>query len=318
MNSVGVAVVATYNPGPSVLANCESAHAQGLDVVVVDDGSTSDCSVTFANLRKLGFTVIELPKNAGIAYALNRGIEHALRANADYVITLDQDTALPEGYLRHMLCALSEANTRGYSEVIVAPQKMGYFRTPRFATKNGVQIAGEPIQSGLLITESVLATTGLFDEGLFIDCVDTEFYLRARAHGIHTIIAPGAETSHAIGELVTRTIPRIFSPFRRRTIDVYEHSTFRLYYIARNRTRLFVKYAVSEPKWLSLALLLQVISMFNEIVLGLDSRARVYITLRGIWGAIRGEQGRLPEEVLIRSRRMTKRSSSAPMPREAE
>ena len=48
---------------------------------------------------------------------------------------------------------------------------------------------------------------GLFEDELFIDCVDTEFYLRARARDCHALIVPGTMITHGFGQFTSWTPP---------------------------------------------------------------------------------------------------------------
>jgi len=60
----------------------------GLDVLVVDDGSTDDTSRV---AREAGAAVVRHPRNLGKGAALKTGFEYALKEGYDAVVTMDGD-----------------------------------------------------------------------------------------------------------------------------------------------------------------------------------------------------------------------------------
>ena len=92
------------------------------------------------------------------------------------------------------------------------------------------------ITSGCLIALAALNDTGPMDESLFIDNVDLEWGFRARARGWALIGAPRAELSHRIGD------EHVAAPLWARALGkerAIRHGPQRLYYITRNRIRLY-------------------------------------------------------------------------------
>jgi len=82
-------LIPTYNNGSTIATVVQRAAAQGLDVMVVNDGSTDD---TAAQLDACKPThIVTLPKNSGKGVALKRGFAEARRLGYDAVITLDGD-----------------------------------------------------------------------------------------------------------------------------------------------------------------------------------------------------------------------------------
>lgn len=300
---LGFAVFACYNPPDSLLENCRGILAQGVDVVVVDDGSTEDRSTLYETLRQLGVQVIELTQNSGIAYALNRGIERAFERGAHFAITLDQDTILDDSYVDCVRETLARIGIS--SPVILSAEKINGYVMPDIGVRDGMRLSNEPLQSGLALSAKTYEIVGPLDEQLFIDCVDAEYYLRARTRGVDTLIAPGTKMTHEIGDLVERRAPRILSP-RRKVYLLGEHAPFRLYYIVRNRTRIYARYGLKRPAWLRRSALHLFVTLFNEIVLPPDTKPRLYMALRGLYGAARNEHGRIPAEVLARAEKLSR------------
>ncbi|MEJ1178238.1 glycosyltransferase family 2 protein [Pseudarthrobacter sp. NPDC055928] len=245
------AVVSLFNPDDGVLANAAALLSQVDNVVLVDDGSTEDPSRILAKLSAAGCTVERLSENSGIAAALNRGIELAVsRADKpDYVLTMDQDSLLEDGYVQSLVEAATAAEVQGIPVGLVAPGTVRGLPVRRRGTKLGVQLGGEPIQSGLLIPVKVLEQLGLFKAELFIDGVDTEYYLRCRNAGLETVLAPGAALNHSLGSSTPAQIMgRTFSLWGRK-VNIRTAATWRYYYIFRNRILLAKIYGRRHPGW---------------------------------------------------------------------
>jgi glycosyltransferase involved in cell wall biosynthesis len=66
----------------------EIDSVEGVEVVVVDDGSTDE---TARLAREAGATVIRHPRNLGVGVAFQSGIEAALRRGADVIVNMDGD-----------------------------------------------------------------------------------------------------------------------------------------------------------------------------------------------------------------------------------
>ncbi|GAA3971644.1 glycosyltransferase [Gordonia caeni] len=311
MTSV-VAVVTAFEPGPELIGVVESAVAQVDSLIVVDDGSPSLRSDPSGAVRRtldacadLGATLHETPDNRGIAHALNVGVTEALDRGADAVLTLDQDTRLEPDYVARTSDHLALAASLGLTDVMASPSLINDDVAPFWFAERGLTLAYEPIQSGLVITRSLLEKIGLFEEELFIDCVETEFYLRARAHGGHALIVPGTRISHRLGSRARWRPPRLLRPLLRgygAGVEFSEDAPFRHYYIARNRLDLYRRYGRREPLWCAVSIAKDTISRGRAMLIGSHRLRRVYLTAAGTRAALRGERGRIPARTLRRAR----------------
>ena len=83
-------LIPTYNNGGTVADVVRRALAQGLPVIVVNDGSTDD---TVAHLSAVSgdLTLLNHPQNRGKGKALKTGLSYAREAGYRYAITLDAD-----------------------------------------------------------------------------------------------------------------------------------------------------------------------------------------------------------------------------------
>jgi rhamnosyltransferase len=245
-----IAVVPTFRPDAALLEGLRAAADQVTAVIVIDDGSPDDRGGILAQAAATGFEVVRNPTNAGIAAALNAGIRLALERGADYVLTLDQDTVLPASYVSDCLTAFRIADPATRLGIVCTDRVNGQASIPEHYTKEGLGLVREAIQSGFLISASCLAECGLFDERLFIDCVDTEYCLRIAQHGFRIAVGPGTDIAHSLGEQAPL---RPFGLARRApdgTQATYEyHGPTRRYFITRNNVDLFLRYARLRPRW---------------------------------------------------------------------
>lgn len=81
-------VVPAYNEATVIGGVINSLKACNADIVVVDDGSRDD---TFEVARESGAYVLRHPINRGQGAAIQTGIEFALLADADIIVTFDAD-----------------------------------------------------------------------------------------------------------------------------------------------------------------------------------------------------------------------------------
>jgi glycosyltransferase involved in cell wall biosynthesis len=83
-----LAILPALNEERAIRAVVEAVRAQGVDVAVVNDGSTDS---TADAARAGGAHVLEHPRNLGKGAALNTGFAHARAGGYETVLTLDAD-----------------------------------------------------------------------------------------------------------------------------------------------------------------------------------------------------------------------------------
>jgi rhamnosyltransferase len=241
-----------------------------------------------------------LETNKGLAAAQNAGIALAGHVGASYVLFLDQDS-IPEPGMAARLCRiLRRLGAQGLKVACVGPQfrsvagrdpsgfaRLGWFglrRTHRIDPDLAIE-CDFLMSSGSLVPMDVLREVGGMEEGLFIDQVDTEWCLRARAKGYQVFGACGAVLDHRLGEDVHRV-------WIGRWRNLFRHKPFRYYYIFRNSLLLFRRDYVSA-KWMlfQLSWLLALFIRFG-ILRGRQGK-ELRMMLKGIAHGIRGVTGKL-------------------------
>lgn len=284
------AVVTAFDPDSSLVTVCRSVVDQVDVLVVVDDGSAAPDETVFDACAALGATILRQPSNLGIGAALDVGVEHArslVPGGRPAVLTLDQDSVVPDGYVAALVEALDRARRAGVRTAMVGPSAATGIRSAAGQDVGGVVFSREPIQSGLLFPADALDELGLFDADLFIDGVDTEFYLRALRAGLRAVVAPDVSLEHRLGRRHEVSIAG-------RTVPLVHAATFRYYYIARNRVALVRRYGRAFPGWAAGTLVRDLRHLVIVTVAVPGRRARLRETVAGLRDGLRGVTGRRP------------------------
>jgi rhamnosyltransferase len=291
-----IAVIPTFHPDTEVVARLQRLVAQVDGVIVVDDGSGTAADEVLESLADAGIEVIRFSTNAGIATALNAGLRHAIESGADYLLTVDQDTDLPGDYVAVGLDIFRRASIATRLGIVAADKVNGAPAIPVAISPEGFGLVPEAIQTGQLIARWCFEAAGLFDERLVIDCVDTEYCLRAGDHGIRIAVATGTDIRHSIGrraELRPFGVPMRHRGSRRVATYQY-HSPFRRYYIARNNVDLVLRNLTRRPRWVLTVLKRETGGMIVSMVSGPQRVAQVLaITTGTVHGLIR-RRGMIP------------------------
>lgn len=104
-NRAMLAVVPAYNEAGSVEAVVDGLRALGLQVLVVDDGSTDGTGVV---AHRSGASVLSLPTNLGVGGALRAGLRYARRQGFSAVIQCDGDGQHPPDSVAKLLAERSD------------------------------------------------------------------------------------------------------------------------------------------------------------------------------------------------------------------
>ncbi len=293
-NSPVAAVLSLYNPDAGVIGNCAALIDQVGHVVAVDDGSPHEINDILLELEDMGVTIVKMEKNSGIASALNAGILAARShgSNPRFILTMDQDSRLEAGYINKLLQAHEDAASSSIPVAMVAPGNISGLPTRRRGQVGSVILGGEPIQSGLLIPVDVLDRLGLLMDELFIDGVDTEYYLRARQDGQESIVAADARLDHTLGAMVPASLFGSQISIAGRHIPIRTAADYRYYYIFRNRLILVRRYGRSQPGWALKGILADYRHLAIVTVLAPRRVPRLRSALAGVRAGLLGISGR--------------------------
>ncbi len=304
-----VAVLSAFRPELALIAHCAALDPQVAGVIVVDDGSGEHAEAVLRQLETAGVTVLRQPQNSGIAAAMNRGIDAALAAGAEFVVTFDQDSNVPAGFVDALVNEFDRAAAAGLRVAMIAPEFYSQTRQTGEQPVDGFLGSGAPIQSGLLMPAGVLRELGAQREDFFIDLVETEYYLRAQVAGYVSLCVPGLTLPHGFGHrLYVHFLGKRLEKGDGRPRMVAVSSPFRYYYRARNRVvlnRAYRGFAELRPLLrrdarndLLLDYAVAVWSARGKLVL-------LSLMVAGWRDGFRGRLGKMPEKLMRRSGRVS-------------
>lgn len=242
-----VAVIPTYAPDPEDLIGLVRSLAPQVGrVVVADDASPCTSDPVLHVLAAAGVSVRRHRRNAGIARSLNEGLAVAQKIGAPWLLTVDQDTRLPDDYVATLLAALESA------EFVLGVEAVGAIAAEALDDVSGdvgypvtmrgdIRTTEEVFQTGTLWSVAGLSEIGGFDERLGIDGVDAAACLRLRRLDLTIVLAPGARIGHRYG---TGTQYRILG----RDVVSTGHSPERRESMVRNRLRLLPGEFAESPR----------------------------------------------------------------------
>jgi GT2 family glycosyltransferase len=205
------AVIVTYytkEPLGPVLAALQGQVGR---VIIVDNGSGGRHIGALHTLAEQfpGFVgLIFNPENVGLAAAQNQGIRAALTDGYDWVLLLDDDSMPAATMVPAMLATLQqqtdvpvgilaprilEQNVATVTRYLVVPRGTKRMIRKPVAAGEVADYVATVIASGSMIHRDVFARVGLMRAGFFIDYIDHDFCLRARAAGITIRVVGNAE-----------------------------------------------------------------------------------------------------------------------------
>lgn len=287
------AVFSAFRPDERLLS-AVTAAVDDVDgsVVVVDDGSGEGWEAIWAALERVGARVIRSSTNRGIGGALNIGLRRAFDADADAVVTFDQDSVIEPGFTAALQGAYTAASEHIRVGLVVPEFFAGVSQVRRRA--DGALYARHSIQSGMLVPKETMQAVGFLREDLFIDLVDTEYELRCHVHGLETIAAPGLTLGHSLGRQYARMAfgRRVRVPGIPDVVTL--SSPFRYYYRVRNRRLVNRAYVRRAPGWIARDSLFELVHFANALLIARPRRALWRLYRAGWRDAGRGRTGAMP------------------------
>jgi rhamnosyltransferase len=253
------AVIVTFNPELATLRKMiDALQSEVTEIIVVDNASAASAVEQIARLaweRSCHFEA--LTENLGIGAAQNRGFAVVDRPQCNatsgerYVLFLDHDSIPEAGMVELLVASDLRLRASGVRVGAVGPaivdNRTG--TTGRFIGSNGFFVKRVPcspacveiavdflISSGTLVRVDTFQAIGAMDEALFIDHVDTEWCLRAKAAGYALFGVCSARLIHSLGD-------EVVAVWFGRHREIFLHSPLRDYYMCRNT--LFILRSVS-------------------------------------------------------------------------
>lgn len=277
------ALIVTFNPDIDSFGKNLAAITRQVDKVIIVDNSNDSLSQN--GLRdylenKDDVILIQPKENLGIAYAQNIGFMHAIKNNADYVVTFDQDSSVEDGLIETLYEEYKHVKEQNNIKIAcIGPSVINERNNTRYEKyfRNSVKITDSVysvksiISSGTLYDVDVFSAIGFNKAEWFIDSIDIEWCYRARYLGYHVLMTTKVAMRHNLGakdmKLPVGKSINIGSPFR-------------LYFVYRNWI-----FSLREPQFeLRYKLKLLVMMPLKFVIFSNVSprKSRMLFMLRGI------------------------------------
>lgn len=299
------AVVVCFEPAIERLQACLQALREhpAVDIILVDNSEAREAQQLVARLtREASAELIANGENLGVAEAQNQGLRRVHARGLPYALLLDQDSCLARTDIDTLLGTLHQLTLYGERVAAVGPSVVDA-RTQRpfpFLHSAGGQVRRVDvppasrdrlldcdvlISSGSLLSMAAVSQVGGLDSDLFIDYVDYEWCLRARARGWRVVGVPSVRMTHELGDEIRQVMGR----------PVVVHRPQRQYYLIRNAVLLARRQSV--PRHWRLHLLGRALrQLLGHTLLCAPRATRLRWMLQGLADGLFGRGGRCPQE----------------------
>jgi GT2 family glycosyltransferase len=253
-----LAVVVLYKQKPSAsvtvstLARALPGGWADCAVLVYDNSAEPDIAT---DALPGGFQYQSAPANRGLLGAYQAGLERARAEGYDWLLTLDQDTALPENFFSAIepgLKAAAENHRIGAivphlaeGDLLLSPAYVGLTRTrPMPASFSGVpSCEARAFNSAALLRVEALDAIGGFDPCFWLDHLDSWLHHQLYIHGWRMYVLDSVHLEHHFSllnykERVTLAHFKNFLGAESAYFDLYGSWAARLAYTAQLGVRL--------------------------------------------------------------------------------
>ncbi|MDR0983111.1 MAG: hypothetical protein LBM07_07740 [Culturomica sp.] len=272
-----LAVVSSYFPKLEELEENIQSYLPWVDKLIIWENTPKEQSKIKELTDKLNCDKIQVRttgENEFLAKPFNICVQWAKENGYTHILTMDQDSKFENG------------NFERYIELVknCTDDKIGCFSpnigNKRTSSKEIIAIE-TAITSGAIYPLSVFDNIGLFDEKLLIDCVDTEFCLRAHTHNIKTVCVTSINLLHHLGSFKKTKVGLLLN----------NYSAQRTYYLLRNRILIekkYPKYDDNKKSFFKYQLFYRII----KVILEKDSLRKIKAILLALIHASKGKSGR--------------------------
>ena len=221
-----ICVTVNWNGWRDTLVCLESLHSQdypNLQVVVVDNGSTDGSTQRIRDAHPW-VTLHETGQNLGFARGCNAGTRLAYSRGADLVWLLNNDTSAPPdtvsmlvrtalahpgagaiGSVLYYMHAPRQVQAWGGGAVHLTTAYTSHFTAPASFAPANTFLTG----ASLLLPRRTLEQVGLFFEGFFMYCDDSDLCFRLHRAGLPLIVCPDTAILHKEGGSSPKRSPLI-------------------------------------------------------------------------------------------------------------
>ncbi len=217
-----VAGIVLYNPDINRLIQNIRAIIDQVDEMLLVDNSSRNIDEILKILTGFNIYLIRNSNNKGIAYALNQIAKFSNEMNADWFLTLDQDSVVNVA----LVCEYKKVinSNLGLITCVINDRNCDVDKVEMVSDFELIKYC---ISSGSFVSVNAYNKTHGFDDYMFIDKVDFDFCLSLLEAGFKIGRISYEGLLHEVGH--SRHVR-----FLGKNYMVYNHSSIRRYYMSRN------------------------------------------------------------------------------------
>lgn len=229
-----IAAVILYNPNINQLQKCLAPIANNVDLLYfIDNASKNEFEINNCVKKFPNAKIVRNNRNQGLSKPFNQLLKYSKEYNFSHLLLLDQDSE-PSSNFMEELKKHADKNFVCYTPLLIhkSPDyQKSYGCTPHGETED----IKESINSGTLINLNELPANICFDENLFIDWIDIDFFYQLELASKKTLRINNAKLLINIGN---QKIHHIF----KYTWFSSGYSVFRLKKQAQDTVYFYLKY----------------------------------------------------------------------------
>ncbi|WP_026516520.1 glycosyltransferase [Butyrivibrio sp. MC2021] len=186
-----------YNPSEDMVKSI-FLNARGADKLVIIDNSdfSNKKLIDSFNSQSIDFVYIPNYRNAGLAKAINMGMQIICSLKMDWCLIFDQDSKIANNILREYKNVIEKNKTKKIG--IIGPQHI--YDNRKLLPIHGTKKKRWLMLSGNLINVNAYIAIGGFNEGFFLDGLDVDYDYRLIEHGYSIVQCLGAAIYHCPGK----------------------------------------------------------------------------------------------------------------------
>ena len=221
-----------FNPSLSRLQQNINAIIGSIDSILLIDNASKNASDIEIYAKRKGITLIQNKENKGLPKTFNKMITYAKSNGFNNLLLLDQDSVFQEGTIAYYKDFISPKHVCIVPQII---QRLEEYEKKFGEKSTCITEVDYSINSGTLINLDILPSNIKFNERLFVDCVDFDFFIQLRKNGLKILKVDKIKLLCDLGNL---------SVHRFHHIDFFanNYSTFRLEKQARDRVIFLFKH----------------------------------------------------------------------------
>ena len=217
-----LAVIVTYNPEIHHLKDVITTLSKQVDSILLYDNNSQNFK-DFASFQLPGNVIVHsCPENKGLPSRYNAAIEYGQENGFNFLLILDQDSCFDGNFLTEYRQSISD------DSICLVPllvhNNKGYNDSYPAQINGKTEPVVNSINSGTFLNLRKLPSQIRFDEDLFIDCVDFDFFSKLRKFGFKVLRVNSAKLHISLGNI------NCLGPF-----FLYNYSPFRLEKQTRDR-----------------------------------------------------------------------------------